>query len=150
MMIDVLEEGLKFRFPQSWHQTIRRLRKDDNRKKNVLFVVFAVGCQSYYQRGLVDFKREVMFGIVLDYVRDLRFVVSRLDCQKLYKICLNRFKEKLPLGCDSFYYFLRKNYLILRIRRRKTRTTFFDSTTTFCPNLMKNWEVNRPKSGFCR
>lgn len=85
-----------------------------------------------------------MLDFVLDYVRELRAVAPRLGCQKLYEMCLTRFKEKLPLGRDSFYCFLRENRLMLRIRRRKTRTTFSDSAAAFYPNLIKDLEVNRP------
>lgn len=85
-----------------------------------------------------------MLGLVLDYVLELRLEAPHLGCQKLYEVCRLRFKDRFPLGRDGFYRFLRENRLMLRIRRRKARTTFSNPESAFRPDLIKDLEVTGP------
>lgn len=104
-------------------------------------MLFGVSRQSYYQRGDSYFERSVLLDFVLEYISELRGDAPRLGCEKLYEMCRSRFKEKLPMGRDSFYNFLRERGLMLRVRKRRARTTFSDPNCRFYPNLIKDLKV---------
>lgn len=74
---------------------------------------------------------------MLEYVREIRLRAPRIGCQKLWEMCRSYFKDKFTLGRDAFYKLLRESGLMLRVRRRKTRTTHRDLYAPFYPNLIK-------------
>lgn len=101
-------------------------------------------------------------GFVIDYVREVRLKAPRIGCQKLFEMCKNYFGNKFTMGRDAFYHLLGESGLMLRIRRRKTRTTYSDPHALFYPNLIKGLVVTAPnqiwvcdityiwtQSGFC-
>ena len=66
------------------------------------------------------------------------------------------------MGRDAFYNLLRERGLMLRLKKRRTRTTYSDPYATFYPNLIKGMTVSAPNqvwvsdityiwtsSGFC-
>lgn len=68
---------------------------------------------------------------------EVRGRAPRIGCQKLFEMCRGYFGLKFTLGRDAFYKLLRESGLMLRVRRRKTRTTHRDLYAPFYPNLIK-------------
>lgn len=102
-----------------------------------LCVLFGVSRQSYYQHHDIDFERLVFEGFVIEYICQVRLKAPRLGCQKLFQMCKSYFKDKFTMGRDAFYKLLRERGLVLRMRRRKARTTYSDPYAPFYPNLIK-------------
>jgi len=76
---------------------------------------------------------------VIEYVIEIRQKAPRLGCQKLLEMCKAYFKEKFTLGRDAFYNLLRERGLMLRVKKRKARTTYSDPYAPFYPNLIKGF-----------
>lgn len=93
--------------------------------------------QSYYQHHEIDFERLVFKGFILEYVHDIRLKAPRIGYQKLFEMCKSYFGEKFTMGRDAFYNLLRESGLMLRIKRRKARTTYSDPYAPFYPNQIK-------------
>lgn len=102
-----------------------------------LCALFGVSRQSYYQHHDVNFERLAFKGFVIEYVREIRSKAPRIGCQKLFEMCKTYFREKFRMGRDAFYNLLREYGLMLRIKKRKTRTTYSDPYASFYPNLIK-------------
>lgn len=92
---------------------------------------FGVSRQSYYQHHDVDFAKLAFKGFVLEYIREIRVKAPRIGCQKLFEMCKSYFKDKFTMGRDAFYSLLRESGLMLRIKRRKARTTYADPYPPF-------------------
>ncbi|MBC8603976.1 DDE-type integrase/transposase/recombinase, partial [Parabacteroides acidifaciens] len=52
-------------------------------------------------------------------------------------MCKSYFKDKFTMGRDAFYNLLRDSGFMLRIKRRKARTTYADPYAPLYPNLIK-------------
>lgn len=104
---------------------------------STLCVLLGVSRQSYYQHQEVDFEKVLFKDFVIEYVREIRKEAPRLGCQKLFEMCKVYFKDKFTLGRDAFYQLLRERGLMLRLRRRKSRTTYSDPYASFFPNQIK-------------
>lgn len=99
--------------------------------------LFGVSRQSYYQHHEVDFAKLAFKGFVIEYIREVRAKAPRIGCQKLFEMCKSYFKDKFTMGRDAFYNLLRDSGFMLRIKRRKARTTYADPYAPLYPNLIK-------------
>lgn len=81
---------------------------------------------------------------MIEYVLEIRQRAPRLGGQKLFKMSKDYFGEEFTMGRDAFYNLLRERGLMVRIRRRKTRTTYSDPYAAFYPNLIKGRVVSAP------
>jgi len=106
--------------------------------------LFGVSRQAFYQRKELDFESEQFKICILEYVLEIRKDAPKMGCQKLLIKCKEYFGEAFYLGRDAFYDLLNENKLMVRIRRRHTRTT--DSNHNFhrYPNLIKNFVPSGP------
>lgn len=66
-----------------------------------------------------------------------------MGCEKLFEMSKNYFMERFKMGRDAFYNLLRANNLMLRLKKRKRRTTYTDRDAPFYPNLIKGRTVDR-------
>ncbi|MDR1937640.1 MAG: hypothetical protein LBQ73_03960, partial [Tannerellaceae bacterium] len=84
--------------------------------------LFGISRQAYYQHKEPDFEKLAMEGLIIHYVLDVRQGAPRIGCAKLYVMCQSFFGELFRVGRDSFYRLLREKRLMLRLKKRKTRT----------------------------
>jgi transposase InsO family protein len=102
--------------------------------------LFGISRQAYYQRREHrNMEKEAMCCIIIGYVREIRRVSPRTGCQKLYVMCRTFFGVLFQMGRDSFYSLLREYGLMLRLKKRRVRTT--DSTHPYAryPDLAKGF-----------
>ena len=84
-----------------------------------------------------------MYDLLIEYVREIREEAPRLGCEKLFEMGKSYFGERFHLGRDAFYNLLRDHSLMLRLKKRKHRTTYADQDAPFYPNLIKGITVDR-------
>ncbi|KAA6336425.1 hypothetical protein EZS27_015420 [termite gut metagenome] len=123
-----------------------KLHKDRHYKVSSLCGLFGVSRQAYYQHKEVDFKKLALREFIISYVREIRKEAPRIGCEKLFVMCREYFGDLFSIGRDSFYRILRENNLMLRLKKRKVRTT--DSTHPYprYPNLIRGFvpeEINQ-------
>ncbi|MCD7977403.1 MAG: IS3 family transposase [Tannerellaceae bacterium] len=106
--------------------------------------MFGVTRQSYYQRQEVDFHRQAIQEMILYYVRQVREDFPRMGYLKLYEKSKWFFQDEFTLGRDAFYHLLRERGLMLKLKKRKARTT--DSSHRFFryKNLVKDFTATAP------
>jgi transposase InsO family protein len=80
---------------------------------------------------------------ILQYVKEIRSEAPRIGCEKLFVMCKAYFGELFRMGRDAFYRILQESGLMLRIRKRRTRTT--DSSHGYCcyRNLIRGFVPER-------
>jgi transposase InsO family protein len=99
---------------------------------------------------------------IIQYVKETRLEAPRLGCEKLYVMCKAYFGELFQMGRDTFYRILQESGLMLRLRKRRTRTTDSNHLETCYTNLIRGlvpervnqlWVSDityiRTLSGFC-
>lgn len=106
--------------------------------------LFGVSRQAFYQRKDLDFESEQFKTCVLEYVHEIRKDAPRVGCQKLFPMCKGYFGEDFNLGRDAFYHLLSENRLMVRIRRRHTKTTDSNHNFHLYPNLIKGFTPPGP------
>ena len=84
-------------------------------------------------------NRLVLRGFIIEYVKDIRRLSPRIGCDKLFIMCKGYFGELFTIGRDAFHRILRESGLMLRIKKRRCRTT--DSTHSYplYPNLIRHF-----------
>jgi transposase InsO family protein len=80
-----------------------------------------------------------MRSIVIDYVRQVRNLSPRTGCRKLYVMCRTFFGKFFTMGRDSFYRLLREFGLMLRLKKRRVRTTDSSHSYPRYPDLAKGF-----------
>jgi len=106
--------------------------------------LFGVSRQAFYQRKEFDFESEQFVLCILEYVREIRKDAPRMGCEKLFFKCECFFREDFQFGRDAFYDLLRESGLMLRIRRRHTRTTDSYHNYYLYPNLIRDFVPTAP------
>lgn len=117
---------------------MRLLKESPRHKVAPLCGLFGVSRQSFYQRQEPDYEYEVFKSLIISCVLEVRAVAPRMGCEKLHVMCQCQFGDKYRMGRDSFYALLRANGLMLKIKRRKTRTTDSDHPYIRYKNLAKD------------
>ena len=108
--------------------------------------LFGYSRQSYYKREVNDFAEDAIEPLIVEKARDYRRNNPGLGCAKLYLIIKNLFEETgcMP-GRDAFIELLRKNDLMVQIKRRKRyRTTDSNHNYRKYPNLIVGIIPHRP------
>lgn len=108
--------------------------------------LFGYSRQSYYKRDDNEFAEDAMEPLIVEKAKSYRKDNPGLGCAKLYLIVKKLFEENncMP-GRDAFIEILRKNGLMVHIRRRKRyKTTDSNHNYRKYPNLIKEIIPNRP------
>ena len=105
--------------------------------------LFGISRQAYYQHKEPDFAKRAMEGLVLHHVKEIRQAAPRLGCEKLYIMCKAFFGELFRMGRDAFYRLLGQHNLMLRLKKRRTRTTDSSHGYPRYPNLVRGWVPGR-------
>ncbi|MBE6268685.1 MAG: IS3 family transposase [Bacteroidales bacterium] len=130
-----------------WHQTVSLLREECREHSlSTLCGLFGYSRQSYYKRDVNDFAEDAIEPLIVEKAQDYRRNNPGLGCAKLYLIIKDMFEETgcMP-GRDAFIELLRKNGLMVQIKRRKRyRTTDSNHNYRKYPNLIEGVIPHRP------
>ena len=108
--------------------------------------LFGYSRQSYYKRDDNDFADDAIEPLIVEKTRDYRKDNPGLGCSKLYLIIKKLFEETgcMP-GRDAFIEILRKNGLMVHLRRRRHyKTTDSNHNYRKYPNLIKDVIPSHP------
>lgn len=121
---------------KAWHQIVQTLSTEAGQKVTPLCRLFGNSTQAYYQHQVHDPSVGIRTQLYVQYARHIRHQAPRIGGVKLYHLCQKSFGD-LHLGRDAFIELLREEGLMLRIRKRRARTT--DSTHSYrlYPNLIR-------------
>lgn len=147
-MIDVAEETFNIPIRKKiWHQTVALLRESTPEASlGALCGLFGYSRQSFYKHKENDFAEDAIEPLIVEKAKDYRKDNPGLGCVKLYIIISTLFKETgcMP-GRDAFIEILRKNGLMVHIRRRRRyKTTDSNHHYRKYPNLIKDVVPHRP------
>lgn len=106
--------------------------------------LFGVSRQSYYQRKEANFHELAIKSCILEHVRKIRLDFPRMGYLKLYEICSSYFGGDFTMGRDAFYHLLYDNGLMLKLKKRTTRTTDSRHSYFLYPNLIRNFKPVSP------
>lgn len=105
--------------------------------------------QAIYQREQRYRQRQEALEPVLAMVQEVRRYLPRLGTRKLYHLLKPRFEEAgIRLGRDGLFDYLRQHHLLVRPRRRYTKTTFSKHWMRKYPNLLKERDITGPEQAF--
>lgn len=147
-MINLAEETFNIPIRKKiWYQTVSLLREECREHSlSTLCGLFGYSRQSYYKRDVNDFAEDAIEPLIVEKAQDYRRNNPGLGCAKLYLIIKDMFEETgcMP-GRDAFIELLRKNGLMVQIKRRKRyRTTDSNHNYRKYPNLIEGVIPHRP------
>ena len=117
--------------------------KREHAKVNLstLCELFGKSRQAYYQSKQQLYKKHSEQSIILEAVRRIRKKMPRLGSRKLLVKLL---EQGFSIGRDALFDLLRDNYLLVRRKRSRVRTTHSYHLYKKYPNLIKGLLVSRP------
>ena len=81
-------------------------------------------------------------GLVLEQ----RMLMPRLGTRKLYYLLKNRFdREKIKVGRDKLFSYLRQEHLLIKPKKNYTKTTQSKHWLHKYPNMVKDMDINGPE-----
>ncbi len=97
-----------------------------------------VSIKEFVLNAVIDFEKDTIKHLILDFVRLERALSPRIGGYKLFLMAKAQFKEDFRMGRDAFYSLLDQYNLKLRQKKRSIRTT--DSTHNYkkYPNIIKS------------
>ena len=105
--------------------------------------------QAIYQREKRHQQRQEALEPVLAMVQEVRRYLPRVGTRKLYHLLKPRFEAAgVKLGRDGLFEYLRQHHLLVRPRRRYTKTTFSKHWMRKHPNLLKDRAITGPEQAF--
>ena len=107
--------------------------------------LFGKSRQAFYDHNWRQQDQQLQEGVILDLVRELRRPLPKLGGIKLHGML----KEPLTahgitIGRDSFFTLLRNNDLLIKRKKRYTRTTFSNHPYKKWPDLIKGFQITAP------
>lgn len=111
----------------------------------VLCRLLGVSRQAFYQYWYNQSMHGYEYQIVIDLVRQLRMDHPAIGTRKLYLMITPHLRaHQIKLGRDKFYGLLAERGLLLRKRKRATRTTFSDHPFRKYQNLIVGRRIEGP------
>lgn len=111
--------------------------------------MLGISRQSFYGTLKRISVREQELLQVKKLVLEMRMNLPRLGTRKLYFKLEKHFKElNLKIGRDALFNYLRRENLLIKPKKKYTKTTFSKHWLRKHPNLYKDIEVNRPEQVF--
>ncbi|WP_420820649.1 IS3 family transposase [Saccharospirillum mangrovi] len=149
-MITIMDEehGTELR-KKLFSQGARRLQAQGKVSLSRTCALFGCSRQGLYQRVQRHRRRQAELQPVLTLVQDVRRQLPRLGTRKLYHL-LQADWERLgiKLGRDGLFDYLRQQRLLIRPKRRYTKTTDSRHWLKRHPNLYNNQRWSRPEQAF--
>ena len=107
--------------------------------------MFGLTRQAYYKHNTSQEAKSFEESIVLDLVGEIKKDHPFMGVRKIYGILeQNLLNHCIKIGRDGLYTLLWNNGMLVRKRRRKTKTTISDSNNKEYKNLLHNFEITRP------
>jgi transposase InsO family protein len=115
-------------------------QQQSHRCTGTLCTLLGFSRQAFYKFNQQEEKEVFLEDLVVEKVLNIRKLQRRIGGRKLY-FMLTAYLEKhsIKLGRDSFFDLLRREELLVRIRRRKTITTDSNHYWRRYPNLIKDF-----------
>ncbi len=102
--------------------------------------------QAYYKREDKTLQDDFKKSLVKTMVMDVRSKLPRLGTRKLYYLIKDDLKrENIKVGRDKLFSILREEGLLVRKRRKYTKTTNSKHWMKKYPNLTKNLKLVKPE-----
>lgn len=100
--------------------------------------------QGYYKQINRTEQKEFQESLILEMVKEKRKLWKKGSGRNLHASLEEEFKQHgIKLGRDKFFDLLRRNGLLIKLRRRKTTTTNSYHQYHKYPNLIKDLEITR-------
>jgi len=107
---------------------------------------FGKSRQAYYQLEKRRMRSGVEEEIVLMYVRGIRSRQPRIGTRKLYTLLKPVIKKnRIKMGRDKLFTLLRHHGLLVKLRRKKPRTTESTHPYRKYPNIIRDYEPCEPE-----
>lgn len=108
---------------------------------------FGVTRQAYYQNNWSEIERSIEEDFIVKEINEIRQRHRRIGGRKLFEM-LQPFilEHQIKVGRDAFFDILAKNSLLVRKRKRYTKTTNSHHWLRKYPNLIKDVIPNRPNA----
>lgn len=106
--------------------------------------LFGKSKQAYYQHSKYEYKEEVKTEILIQMVNNERKTKPRLGGRKLLIRLQPHLSGELTIGRDAFFDLLRREGLLVRRRRNRTKTTNSYHRFHKYPNLIKDFTPDGP------
>ncbi|MCS3533163.1 transposase InsO family protein, partial [Chryseobacterium sp. JUb7] len=111
--------------------------------------MFGISRQAIYQQGQRICVREKELQKVKQLIEDIRMEQPRIGTRKLYYLLKNKFRlEKIKIGRDALFDYLRRENLLIYPKKRYTKTTFSKHWLRKYPNLLKTTHLKRKEQVF--
>ncbi len=105
--------------------------------------------QAVYQRLQRARQRQNTLAPVKEMVLEVRSKLPRIGTRKLHYLLKDRLAEKaIKLGRDGLFTYLREQRLLIRPRKRYTKTTYSKHWMRKHPNLLAEMSPTRPEQVF--
>ena len=111
--------------------------------------LFGISRQAIYQTQTRIAKREQELLKVKKLVLQIRMELPRLGTRKLYHMLKEDLQAKgIKIGRDALFGYLRRENLLIKPRKKYTKTTFSNHWLRKHPNLLNKETINRPEQVF--
>lgn len=102
--------------------------------------------QAYYKREDKQIRQNFINAQVRSMVIDIRCKLPRLGTRKLYHLIKPKLEHQdIKVGRDKLFDILRQEGLLIRKRRKYTKTTHSKHWMKKYPNLTRTLELNKPE-----
>ena len=106
---------------------------------------FGVTRQAYYQNNWSQIDYSIEEEFIIKQVREIRQRHRRIGGRKLIEMLQPFiFEHQIKIGRDAFFDLLARNSLLVRKRKRQTKTTNSHHWLRKYPNLIRNITAQRP------
>ena len=111
--------------------------------------LFGISRQAIYQSQDRIAKRELELIEIKKMVLQIRVELPRLGTRKLFYMLKNDLQAKgIKIGRDALFDYLRRENLLIKPRKKYTKTTFSNHWLRKHPNLFNKAVINRPEQVF--
>ena len=107
--------------------------------------MFGISRQAYYQEIQRAKVRSEELSQVKSMVQGIRIQMPRLGTRKLYFLLKQDFENKgIKIGRDALFRYLKTEHMLIKPKKRYTKTTNSKHWLRKHPNLIKNMNIEKP------
>jgi len=107
--------------------------------------LFGISRQAYYQEIQRAKVRSEELSQVKSMVQGIRIQMPRLGTRKLYFLLKQDFENKgIKIGRDALFRYLKTEHMLIKPKKRYTKTTNSKHWLRKHPNLIKNMNIEKP------
>lgn len=108
--------------------------------------LFGISRQAIYKQEKQRQERAVVLSQVKAMVRTQRMQMPRIGTRKLYYLLKERFrKQAIRIGRDRLFDFLKNEHMLVKPRKKYTKTTWSKHWLHKHPNLIKAITLTTPE-----